>query len=137
MEDGVRSRRQRRGELGGIIWRSGRYGYYADRVGPLSLNDRLEARGKVVLNVGPPDSGMYLGWFSSAEKEMSPPQAGNFVGVKIGGPTRVGHYFVPAYATAQAEKAERGTLQHPPNVAVERREGPVLTPQKVLEWKLV
>src|SRR5947207_15753434 len=30
------------GELGGTFWRGSKYGYYADRVGPLTLNDRLE-----------------------------------------------------------------------------------------------
>jgi hypothetical protein len=126
------------GEVGGMIWRSGAYGYYADRVGPLTLADRLEASGKVVLNVGPPDSGMYLGWFNSADKENAPTQSGNFVGVKIGGPTRFGHYFLPAYATAKATPVEcGGARQHPAKVSVERREGPVLVPQKVFQWKLV
>jgi hypothetical protein len=125
------------GEIGGMMWRSGDFGYYADRVGPLSLAERLEARGKIVLNVGPPDSGVYFGWFNSAEKVYSPPQAGNFVGIKIGGPTRVGHYFVPAYATTQTTKPAQGSLQHSPNISVERGVGPVLTPQKVFEWKLV
>jgi hypothetical protein len=97
------------GELGGVIWRSGVYGYYADKVGPLSLADRLEASGKVMLAVGPPDSGMYLGWFHSAHKENSPPQAGDFVGVRIGGPTRIGHYFAPAYATALRPVSDRAT----------------------------
>src|SRR6185503_18865798 len=34
------------GEVGGIFWRSGKYAYYADKVGPLTLDDRLEASGK-------------------------------------------------------------------------------------------
>jgi hypothetical protein len=34
-----------RGEVGGGLWRSGDYAYYADRVGPLGLNQKLEARG--------------------------------------------------------------------------------------------
>jgi hypothetical protein len=126
------------GEVGGMIWRSGAYGYYADRVGPLSLADRLEARGKIVLNVGPPDSGMYLGWFNGTEKENAPTQAGSFVGVKIGGPTRVGHYVLPAYATAQTAPIERiGVRKHPANVSVDCGEGPVITPQEVFQWKLV
>jgi hypothetical protein len=124
------------GELGGMIWRSGDYGYYADRVEALSLEDRLEASGKVVLTAAPPDSGMYLGWFNSAEKQLSPQQAGNFIGVKIGGPTRVGHYFVPAYAATQAEKPDRGDKQHPPNISVEKGAGPVLVPQKGFDFKL-
>lgn len=125
------------GELGGMIWRSGAYGYYADRVGLLSLADRLEASGKVMLDVGPPDSGMYLGWFNGAEKDYAPTQAGSFVGVKIGGPTRVGHYFLPAYATAQANPVARSSgREHPAKVSVERDTGPVLVPQKVFQWKL-
>jgi hypothetical protein len=89
-----------RGELGGDLWRGGRYAYYADRVGPLTLGDRLEASGKVVLRVGAPDSDVYLGWFNGAQRERPPARAGNFLGVHGGGPTRVGHYFHPALATA-------------------------------------
>lgn len=111
------------GEIGGTFWRSGEYGYYADRVGPLSLNDRLEASGKVVLKVGAPDSDMYLGWFNSAPKEP-PNQAGDFLGIHVGGPTRVGHYFQPALATGKA------TMAH-------AEKGPVLVPGKSYDWSLV
>jgi len=112
------------GEVGGDLWRSGRYGYYADRVGPLTLNDRLEASGRVVLKVGAPDSDMYLGWFSSADKEKPPAASGNFLGVHVGGPTRIGHYFQPALATAKGARAQAD-------------KGPVLTPGKVYQWSLV
>src|SRR5262249_3084190 len=94
------------GEIGGIFWRSGKYGYYADRVGPLTLDDRLEAGGKVVLKVGAPDSDMYLGWFNSADKEKPPVQARHFLGVHVGGPTRVGHYFHPSLTTAKGTPAQ-------------------------------
>jgi sugar lactone lactonase YvrE len=112
------------GELGGDLWRSGKYAYYADRIGPLTLEDRLEASGKVVLKVGAPDSDVYLGWFSSANKDKPPAEAGHFLGVHIGGPTRIGHYFHPAFATA------RGSRGH-------AKRGPVLRPGKVYEWSLV
>lgn len=126
------------GELGGTIWRSGPYAYYADRVGPLTLSDRLEARGKVVLTIGPPDSGLCLGWFNSADKENAPTQVGNFLGVRIGGPTRVGHYFLPAYAIAGRPRTRpAGGRENAASIAVGPREGPVLVPQKVFEWKLV
>src|SRR5205814_4411226 len=69
------------GEVGGTFWRSGKYGYYADRVAPLSLDDRLEASGKVVLKSGGPDSDMFLGWFNSANKDTPPTEAGHFLGV--------------------------------------------------------
>jgi hypothetical protein len=112
------------GEVGGSLWRSGKYAYYADRVGPLSLDDRLEASGKVVLQVGAPDSDMYIGWFNGANKEKPPAAAGHFVGVHVGGPTRVGHYFHPVYTTG---KGTHGKTE----------QGPVLTPGKAFDWSLV
>jgi hypothetical protein len=112
-----------RGEVGGTFWRSGKYAYYADRVGPLTFDDRLEASGKVVLKVGAPDADMYLGWFKSENKQTSPLEAGNFLGVHVGGPTRAGHYFQPACSAADGTRA----------VA---KAGPLLTQGKVYEWSL-
>ena len=57
------------GEVGGSLWRCGNFAYYADRVGPFSLEQRLEARGKVKLLTAGPDSDIALGWFSSAAKD--------------------------------------------------------------------
>jgi hypothetical protein len=112
------------GEIGGTFWRSGKYAYYADRVGPLSMDDRLEASGKVVLVSGAPDADMFLGWFSSASKEESPVQAGNFLGIHVGGPTRVGHYFHPSLTTAKGNRAQANA-------------GPLLPPGKAIDWTLV
>ncbi|HEY7156558.1 MAG TPA: hypothetical protein VH575_21500 [Gemmataceae bacterium] len=112
------------GEIGGTFWRSGKYGYYADRVGPLTLDDRLEASGKVVLKSGGPDSDMFLGWFNSANKDEPPTRTGHFVGVHVGGPTRIGHYFHPSFAVAKDARGQAKT-------------GPVLTPGKVYDWSLV
>jgi hypothetical protein len=112
------------GEVGGTFWRSGKYGYYADRVGPLTLDDRLEARGKAVLKVGAPDSDMFLGWFNSANKDKPPTEAGHFLGVNVGGPTRVGHYFHPSFTTATGTRGQSPA-------------GPVLEPNKVYDWSLV
>ncbi len=112
------------GEVGGKFWRSGLYGYYADRVGPLSMDDRLEARGRVVLKVGAPDSDMFLGWFNSTERKTPPNESGNFLGVHVGGPTRVGHYFHPAMTTSQGNRAMADG-------------GPTLTPGKTFEWTLI
>jgi hypothetical protein len=67
---------------------------------------------------------MYIGWFSSAAKDKPPALSGNFLGVHVGGPTRIGHYFQPALATA------RGTRGKP-------KTGPVLTPGKAYAWSLV
>ncbi len=112
------------GEVGGGLWRSGEYGYYADRVGPLNLDQRLEARGKVKLVTAGPDSDMHIGWFSSTTKDKSPDEAGNFIGIHVGGPTRIGHYFIPQFATAAGTKGKVDS-------------GPVLTPGKLFDWSLV
>ena len=112
------------GEVGGTFWRAGKYAYYADKVELLSLDDRLEASGKVVLKSGAPDSDMFLGWFNSANKDEPPVTAGHFLGVHVGGPTRVGHYFHPSLATAKGTKSQAAG-------------GPVLAPGKVHDWSLV
>jgi hypothetical protein len=112
------------GEIGGAMWRTGkRWGYYADRVGPLSLDERMEARGKVLLEVGAPDSGMYFGWFQSGSNDAAPDHAGSFLGVKVAGPSRVGHYFAPAYATAKGTARAAG-------------KGPLLVPGRTYDWAL-
>jgi hypothetical protein len=114
------------GEIGGTFWRNDNWGYYADRVGPLTFDDRLEARGKVAMVVGGPDSDMAFGWFHSDDgaKGESPDKAGTFIGIRIGGPTRIGHYFLPAFAVS---KDVRGAP----------KQGPVLTPAKSYDWSLV
>jgi len=112
------------GEIGGSLWRCGTLGYYADRVGPLSLERRLEARGRVKLITAGPDSDIALGWFSSAGKDRDPEAAGHFLGIHVGGPTRIGHYFNPSFTTA---KGTRGKMD----------EGPVLTQGKVFDWSLI
>jgi hypothetical protein len=111
------------GEIGGLIWRAP-YAYYADRVGPLSLGDRLEARGRFVLLSGAPDSGFLFGWFNSQVKqtdEKQPLKGRNFIGISVGGPTHVGHYFLPILGTAQG----RGGRV---------KEGPIIALGKTYEW---
>lgn len=77
-----------------------------------------------MLKVGAPDSDMFIGWFNSTNKAKAPAEAGHFLGVHVGGPTRVGHYFQPAYTTAQGDKGQA-------------KAGPVLEPGKVYQWSLV
>ena len=74
--------------------------------------------------MGAPDSDMYLGWFNSASKDQPPATSGNFLGIHVGGPTRVGHYFQPAFATG---KGTRGGA----------KSGPVLAPNRVYEWSFL
>jgi hypothetical protein len=93
------------GEIGGITFRQGPWSCFADpQVGPLSLEDTLEVRGKVALTYATSDSAAMIGWFDSRtfmdetdQVREAPP---NFVGVLIEGPSRIGHYFRPVYETA-------------------------------------
>jgi len=73
-------------------------GYYADPIGPLSLNDELTASGTVSFRAAASDSGILFGWFNSRTAIGAPPA--NFLGIFIEGPSRVGHYVRPAYGTS-------------------------------------
>ncbi len=112
------------GEIGGVLWRGNPFSFYADRAGPLNLEQRLEASGKVRLVTAGPDSDIFLGWFNGDAREKGAGDAENFVGVHIGGPTRVGHYFIPVLATASGGKSVV-------------KQGPVLKPGKAFDWSLV
>lgn len=108
-------------EIGGIVWRS-TYASYADKIGPLTLDQPFTARGRVAFTAADPDSGVYFGWFNSAAKNAERKDFRNFLGVLVAGPTRAGHYFRPALATAKGSKAENKT-------------GPLLRPDgKPHEW---
>lgn len=127
------------GSIGGIIWRDERPSYYADRVGPLSLDNELYAEGTVRFVASGPDSAVYLGWFDSETKQnKAQPEyetrQRNYLGILLEGPSRVGHYFRPGYATQSGDgsNAERGpvlpvdntkhkwTLRYDPHAANER-----------------
>jgi hypothetical protein len=113
----------RPGEIGGSLWRSGKPAWYAAKVGPFQNGQRLEARGKAQLVTAGPDSDMFLGWFSE-RAEGSPADEGSFIGVHIGGPTRIGHYFMPRIMNA---KGERLMLES----------APVMSLGKPQEWSIV
>jgi len=115
----------RPGEIGGAFWRTEKnFGYYADRVGPFTLEDRLEASGKVMLAIGAPDSAVCFGWFSGQRQSVDKPfDSANFLGVAIGGPTRVGHYFRPMCVTAKGTRRRAAA-------------GPLLVPGQVCEWSV-
>lgn len=92
------------GEVGGLAWRDERPAYYADRVGPLTLDDELYASGRLAFTGAGSDSGITFGWFDSTSKrskttpEHVEPQK-NTVGIMVEGPSRIGHYFRPVYTT--------------------------------------
>jgi hypothetical protein len=117
------------GEIGGIMWRDEKPAYYARRIDHLGLEDELFASGRIALLGAGSDSGVYLGWFNSSSKtnkfasDHEQPQS-NFLALLIEGPSRIGHFFRPAYATSKGE----GMIQD---------SGPIIRPDgRVHHWSL-
>jgi hypothetical protein len=93
------------GEIGGTVWRMERLpAWYADRIESLDLDHPLHAAGRITLKVGAPDSGVLLGWFSSSLRDGKQEDFHDFVGVRIEGPTRVGHYFAPSLSSSSGKR---------------------------------
>ncbi len=118
------------GEMGGTFWRLTKaYGYYADRIGPLTLNDPLEASGRLTLLVGSPDSEMAFGWFNSSQRDIphhlknGKQQEGhldksdNFLGVYLAGPSRLGRCLQPAVITDKGTRRIFNNVDRAPRPA--------------------
>ena len=110
------------GEIGGRIWRiestrPQNSCSYGTPVGNLSLDDPLEASGKFSLTAAAADSAVLIGWFNSHTPIGAPPP--NFLGILVEGPSRVGHYFRPAYGTSDDQKVvqSQGPIVRPDSVA--------------------
>jgi hypothetical protein len=108
------------GEIGGVIWRDDAPAYYADKVGPLTLDDELSASGTIAFRGQGSDSAVWIGWFDSESKRsrtkteaQQPPT--DFLGILLEGPSRIGHYFRQGYRDAKGEGviAETGPVLHP------------------------
>ena len=90
-----------RGEVGGVLYSSPSVpGYYADRVGALSLEQPLVASGRLALKQYGSDGGLYIGWFNS-RKRGYPPE--NILGVLIDGPTSTGPRFRGCAASSDSK----------------------------------
>jgi hypothetical protein len=111
------------GRVGGLIARTDEdrpdvRAFYADRVGRLSLRDRLHAAGTVRLSRANSDSATLLGWFRAGTTgkgsgNSAPP---DFLGVAITGPSAIGQYFGPLVADGSGEVAsedEAGIVFNP------------------------
>jgi hypothetical protein len=108
------------GEVGGTFWRAEKpWGCYADKLTPLSFNDRLEARGKVILKSGGPDADMCFGWFSAGSDDVK-----EYLGIHVGGPTRIGHAFTPVF---RVNEQLRGRAEA----------APVMMPGKACDFSII
>src|SRR5437773_7853186 len=53
-----------KGEIGGTIWRSATPAYYAVKIPPRTLSDKLTASGSFALTASSGSSGVFFGWFN-------------------------------------------------------------------------
>ncbi len=100
------------GEIGGFVWRiesmlPERAFFYAAPIEALTLDIGLVASGRISLHSAAADSAVLIGWFNSHTAAGAPPA--NFVGVLIEGPSRIGHYFRPVYATSEGQGVVKPT----------------------------
>jgi hypothetical protein len=70
------------GEIGGFVQRSPTPAYYAKSIAPLTLNDRLAARGKLAVRAAEGSSGVMIGWFQDRSRGWRTP---NSLGFRIDG----------------------------------------------------
>jgi len=107
------------GELGGLIFRGdcrepARMAAYGDRLGTLTLNTRLEARGKVAVLRAISDSTASIGFYHSKHSMQSNPSQKqsipqDYVGINIEGPSGEGFFFYPVYRTHGEEGIALGS----------------------------
>jgi hypothetical protein len=113
--------------VGGLVWRAGERddsesAYYAAKVGPLTLDGELRASGRLVFLGAGSDSGVHIGWFNSRTPFGTPGRS--TVSAYLEGPSRIGHYFRPAFCDA----AGHATIV---------KEGPVIKPDgRAHEWSI-
>lgn len=111
------------GEMGGIVFRGDcryaeRLAYYGDRLELLTLEQPLQASGKVSLKRGVTDSTTLLGFFHSKDSvDVNPSQASgwpkSFAGIAIEGPSRDGFFFYPACRVLGGESGNAGGSDRP------------------------
>lgn len=109
--------------IGGVIWRDERPAYFGDAIAPLTLDQPLHASGTIRFTRAGADSGVYLGWFNAnAKRTKETPEhvdrQRSYLGILLEGPSRVGHYFRPGYATDSGlgGNAESGPILRPDGV---------------------
>lgn len=95
------------GEIGGLIWRwdiNFRPSYFAAGVS-VTLQDPLFIKGNLYFKYNPADSDILFGYFDE-KGAYSHLEVSSFIGIHIGGPTRIGHRFE---ALAYSQDGKRHT----------------------------
>jgi acetyl esterase/lipase len=119
-----------RGELGGQIFRGdcrevARMACYGDRVGPLTLDRRLKASGRIAMTRGVSDSTTFFGFYHS-QTSMRQNESQNdgvpegVLGIHIEGPSSEGFKFYPVTRMKEA-RSTIGTVRDFPTIRPDRQ----------------
>jgi hypothetical protein len=117
------------GEIGGIVWRDEKPAWYGAPMGRVTLDDELTASGKIAFLAAGSDSAVRIGWFGaeslrSQQRPEHEEPVKDFLGLLIEGPSRIGHYFRPTFATSDGKGASAD-------------DGPIIRPDgRPHDWKL-
>lgn len=111
------------GEMGGLTFRGDcrkpdSMASYGDRIGPLDLNQPLNASGKVSLRRGVTDSTTLIGFYHSADSmALNPSQSSalpkSFLGAAIEGPSNEGFFFYPMCRSTGGEITKAAGNERP------------------------
>jgi hypothetical protein len=101
------------GEIGGRIWQVQEpkyFAHYGDKVGRLTMNDKLVAKGKIAVLRFSIDSALHFGWYNALDQGFPPK---NYLGVYLDSYSTIGRFLTPGYATSQShlETAPDGRKQ--------------------------
>ena len=122
------------GEIGGHFFRgdsreASKMAFYGAELGEtLSMNDKLEASGKVNFRRGVSDSTVHMGFFHNTDsvgvstaQAMSTPNS--FIGFTIEGPSSEGFFFYPSYNTSVENEGSGGNRgDSPPRIYPDHNE---------------
>jgi hypothetical protein len=102
------------GEIAVTMWRDERPAYYAAPVRKLTQDDELHAEGRLAFTGAGSDSGVLFGWFNSESKKnhTTPDYVKHqrpYLAIAVEGPSRIGHYFRPMYASSGEARGDPGS----------------------------
>jgi hypothetical protein len=112
------------GELGGLLWATEMedptFGYYADDIGELTLDDPISFSGAICNVDGQPDSGMMFGYFSTKALKTADfkERLARSMGLFVEGPSSVGKTLMVYVA---ADKENVNILRDPPIFQADRK----------------
>ena len=71
------------GEIGGTIWRSVTPAFYAEKIEPKTLNDKLTSSGKFTITKIASNAGIWFGWFDASAQQTGNARPTSALGLNL------------------------------------------------------